>query len=46
MVLSEVERKIFNDKAMQYLADGINKNLQNRNMLDDKKKKVITKELK
>ncbi len=45
-VLSELERKIFNDKAIQALVDGINKNLQERNKVDDEKKEVIAKELK
>lgn len=45
-VLSELERKIFNDKAIQSLVDGINTNLQKRNKVDDEKKEVIAKELK
>lgn len=45
-VLSELERKIFNDKAIQSLVDGINQNLQKRNKVDDEKKEVIAKELK
>lgn len=45
-VLSELERKIFNDKAISYLVEGINKNLQKQNKVDDEKRKFIIKELK
>ncbi|UZP04722.1 recombinase family protein [Clostridium botulinum] len=45
-VLSELERKIFNDDSIQYLVEGINKNLQNKNQVNDEKKEVIAKELK
>ena len=45
-VLSELERKIFNDKAISYLVEGINKNLQKQNKVDDEKREVIIKELK
>lgn len=45
-VLSELERKIFNDKAIQSLVDGSNQNLQKRNKVDDEKKEVIAVELK
>ena len=30
-VLSELERKIFNNRAIIYIAEGINKNLQKQN---------------
>lgn len=42
-VLSELERKIFNDKAITYIAEGINKNLQKQNKADDEKKLVLLK---
>ncbi|WP_252254339.1 zinc ribbon domain-containing protein [Clostridium sp. ZBS12] len=45
-VLSELERKIFNDKAITYLVEGINKNLQKQNKVDDEKREVIIRELK
>lgn len=45
-VLSELERKIFNDKSIAYLVEGINKNLQKQNKIDDEKKLVIENELK
>lgn len=45
-VLSELERKIFNDKAISYLVEGINKNLQKQNKVDDEKREVIINELK
>jgi len=41
--LSGLERKVFNDKAIQYLVEGINKNLQKKNKVDDEKKEVIAK---
>lgn len=44
-VLSELERKIFNDKAITYIAEGINKNLQKQNKADDEKKVVFVKQL-
>ncbi|WP_253198449.1 hypothetical protein [Clostridium gasigenes] len=37
-VLSELERKIFNEKAIGYLVEGINNNLQKQNKVDDQKK--------
>lgn len=37
-VLSELERKIFNDKAITYIAEGINKNLQKQNKAEFKAK--------
>ncbi|MCI5726594.1 MAG: recombinase family protein [Clostridium sp.] len=45
-VLSELERKVFNDKAISYLVEGINRNLQKQNKVDDEKREVIIKELK
>lgn len=45
-VLSELERKIFNDESIQYLVEGINRNLQKKNQVNDEKKEVIVKELK
>ena len=45
-VLSELERKIFNDKSISYLVEDINKNLQKQNKVDDEKREVIIKELK
>lgn len=44
-VLSELETKIFNDKALGYLVEGINKNLQKQNKVDDEKMEVIANEL-
>lgn len=44
-VLSELERKIFNDRAIRYLAEGINNNLQKQNVVDEEKKTVIVKEI-
>lgn len=44
-VLSELERKIFNDKSIRYLAEGINNNLQKQNVVDEEKKTVILKEI-
>lgn len=45
-MLSELERKILNDKAILYLVEGINKNLQKRNKVEEEKKEVIKKEIK
>lgn len=45
-VLSELERKIFNDKSIQYLVEGINSNLQKKNKVNDEKREVLAKELK
>ncbi|WP_283694572.1 zinc ribbon domain-containing protein [Clostridium perfringens] len=45
-VLSELERKIFNDDSIQYLVQAINKNLQKKNKINYEKKEVIAKELK
>ena len=45
-VLSELERRIFNDDSIQYLVEGINNNLQKKNQVNDEKKEVIVKELK
>lgn len=44
-VLHELERKIFNDKAITYIAEGINKNLQKQNKADDEKKVVLLKQI-
>ena len=44
-VLSELERKIFNDKAITYIAEGINKNLQKQNNVDSEKKAVLLKQM-
>lgn len=44
-VLSELERKIFNDKAITYLVKEVNKNLQSKNKVDNEKREVIVKEL-
>ncbi|NOW88096.1 hypothetical protein BCD91_000119 [Clostridium beijerinckii] len=41
----ELERKIFNDKAITYIAEGINKNLQKQNKADDEKKVVLLKQI-
>lgn len=43
-VLSELERKIFNDKAVRHLTQGINKNLRNQEKADDTKKITLLKE--
>ena len=45
-VLSELERKIFNDKSIQYLVEGINNNLKNKNKVNDEKREILAKELK
>ena len=45
-VLSELERKIFNDKAIPHLVEGINKNIQKKNKVEEEKKEVIKKEIK
>ena len=45
-VLAELERKIFNDKSIQYLVEGINSNLQKKNKVNDEKREVLAKELK
>lgn len=44
-VLSELERKIFNDKAIPHLVEGINKNLQKKNKFEEEKKDVIIREM-
>lgn len=44
--LSELERKIFSDEAIAYLVEGINKNIQKQNRVDNDKKEVLVKELK
>ncbi|KJZ86671.1 MULTISPECIES: recombinase family protein [unclassified Clostridium] len=44
-VLSELERKIFNDKAITYIAEGINKNIQKQNKADDEKKAVLLRQI-
>ena len=38
-VLSELERKIFNDKAIPHLVEGINKNFKRKIKLKKKRKK-------
>ncbi|MDU4589406.1 MAG: recombinase zinc beta ribbon domain-containing protein [Clostridium butyricum] len=43
-VLSELERKIFNDEAITYLTEGINNNLRNQEKVDDGKKVVLLNE--
>lgn len=45
-VLSELERTIFNDKAIPDLVEGINKNLEKKNKVEEEKKDVINKEIK
>lgn len=45
-MLSELERKIFSDEAIAYLVEGINKNIQKQNRVDNDKKEVLVKELK
>lgn len=45
-VLSELERKIFNDKSISYLVEGINNNLQKKNKVKEEKKEFINKEIK
>lgn len=44
-VLSELERKIFNDEAIKILTEGINKNLKNQIKADDDKKSILLKEI-
>jgi site-specific DNA recombinase len=44
-VLSELERKIFNDNAISYIAEGINKNIQKQNNVDVEKKVVLLKQI-
>lgn len=43
--MSELERKIFNDKVIGYIADGINKNIQKQNNVDAEKKAVLLKQM-
>ena len=43
-VLSELERKIFNDEAITYLTKGINDNLRSQEKVDDGKKAILLKE--
>nr|WP_035279966.1 hypothetical protein [Clostridium saccharoperbutylacetonicum] len=43
--MSELERKTFNDRAIIYIAEGINKNLQKQNKVDDEKKLVLVKQI-
>lgn len=43
-MLSELERKIFNDEAITYLTEGINNNLRNQEKVDDGKKDILLKE--
>ncbi|WP_294406142.1 recombinase family protein [uncultured Clostridium sp.] len=43
-VLSELERRIFNDEAIAYLTQGINENLRNQERVDDGKKAILLKE--
>lgn len=43
-MLSELERKIFNDEAIAYLTQGINENLRNQEIVDDGKKAILLKE--
>ncbi|OPJ55468.1 hypothetical protein [Clostridium chromiireducens] len=43
--MSELERKIFNDKAITYIAEGISKNLQKQNNADVEKKAVFLKQI-
>lgn len=45
-MLSELERKIFSDEVIAYLVEGINKNIQKQNRVDNDKKEVLVKELK
>lgn len=45
-VLSELERKIFNDEAITYLTKGINDNLRKQECIDDDKKSILLKESK
>ncbi|MBA8933570.1 vacuolar-type H+-ATPase subunit I/STV1 [Clostridium beijerinckii] len=43
--MSEIERKTFNDKAVTYIADGINKNLEKQNNANVEKKVVLLKQI-
>lgn len=43
-VLSELERKIFNDEAIAYLTKGINDNIRSQELIDDDKKVILLKE--
>ena len=43
-VLSELERRIFNDEAIAYLTKGINDNIRNQERVDDGKKAILLKE--
>lgn len=44
-VLSELERKIFNDNAITYLTEGINNNIRNQEKIDDGKRDILLKEI-
>ncbi|MPN07471.1 hypothetical protein SDC9_154741 [bioreactor metagenome] len=44
-VLSELERKIFNDKAIEKLVKGINNNLKKQQKSNEQKKEALVKEL-
>lgn len=44
-VLSELENKVFNDKAISYISQEINKNILKQNNVEEEKKKVVSKEL-
>jgi 5S rRNA maturation endonuclease (ribonuclease M5) len=43
-VLSELERKIFNDEAITYLTKGINDNIRSQEVVDGDKKAILLKE--
>ncbi|MEO2679718.1 recombinase family protein, partial [Clostridium butyricum] len=43
-VLSELERKIFNDEAIKYLTKGINDNIRSQELVDGDKKVILLKE--
>lgn len=43
-VLSELERRIFNDEAIAYLTQGVNENLRKQERVDDGKKAILLKE--
>ncbi|WP_243431706.1 recombinase family protein [Clostridium botulinum] len=45
-VLTELEARIFNDKSIPLLVEGINENLKNQNKGDEDKRAVFEKELK
>ena len=45
-MLSEFERKIFNDKAIPLLVERISNNLKKKNKGEEVKKEVIIKEIK